>query len=178
MRTLFSKIHHENSLLLHNKSIRGNNSFANHGQPRMNKTTTANIESVGTKAAPSLNIPRRQLTNQSRVIRGISCATGAGWEQRILKVRHDERTYLIRTACTANLRRAFTPASDYTRLSKMIESRACLSYNRSRSAGVRPPRGETGRMLKKSRRSNRDKAKVWRINQSLRTGSSEFCQAT
>lgn len=47
---------------------------------------------------------------------------GIGKGQGILKVKHNERTYLIRTACIANLRHALTSTSDYTRVSKMIES--------------------------------------------------------
>jgi len=41
--------------------------------------------------------------------------------EEILKVRHDGRTYLIRTACKANLR-ALVPTSGYTQLSTAIES--------------------------------------------------------
>jgi len=42
--------------------------------------------------------------------------------EEILKVRHDGRTYLIRTACKANLRAALVPTSGYTQLSTAIES--------------------------------------------------------
>lgn len=59
------------------------------------------------------------------LVKGRRCAPRERREEEveeILKVRHDGRTYLIRTACKANLRAALVPTSGYTQLSTAIES--------------------------------------------------------